>query len=127
MPVWQDAERFNIKIHDPSDPYYSWSHCGMDAQQAQKLLTQTLDDVRWKNDTAIHYLWQPEYESPLSPALDRASSHRLQKIVERYAMLPTVTEPGSDLHQSVVHDLNQLGVTTTDQEAPGKSQAAIAA
>ena len=110
MPVWEDAERFKIEA-DPNDPDYSWSHVGMNVEEAKHLMASTLDDVRWKNDRANHLLWQKDYETPLLPGLSYEKSLWAEKLVERYAMLPTKTTPNSDLHQEVVSGLADLGVS----------------
>lgn len=88
MPVWQDARRFSLAITDPGEPDYNWRHAGMDATAARALQTRTLDEARWRSDDAVLLLWQADYETPLIPGADRRTALRLEKAVERLAMLP---------------------------------------
>jgi anaerobic magnesium-protoporphyrin IX monomethyl ester cyclase len=88
MPVWQDAEALGIEVDDPEAPDYSWRHIGMDIATARKLWRETLDEVRWGSDDAVHLLWQKDYETPLIPWRDARANLRLEKLVERMAMLP---------------------------------------
>lgn len=94
MPVWQDAEALELRVDDPDDPDYSWRHVGMDIQAARQLWREALDDIRWNSDHAVHLLWQKDYETPLVPWRDPRSNFRLEKLVERMAMLPqAITDP----------------------------------
>jgi anaerobic magnesium-protoporphyrin IX monomethyl ester cyclase len=88
MPVWQDAQRFGLTIATPDDPDYSWSHNGMDAADAHALHRRTLDATRWGSDEAVLLLWQADYETPLIHGADRRTALRLEKAIERLAMLP---------------------------------------
>ncbi len=88
MPVWQDAQRFGLTIATPDDPDYSWSHNGMDVADAQALHRRTLDATRWGSDEAVLLLWQADYDTPLIPGADRGTALRLEKAIERLAMLP---------------------------------------
>jgi radical SAM superfamily enzyme YgiQ (UPF0313 family) len=88
MPVWQDAERFALTITDPVDPDYNWAHAGMDVATGRALQRLTLDEARWGSDGAVLLLWQPEFELPLMPGAERDIELRLEKTVERLAMLP---------------------------------------
>ena len=58
----------------------------------------------------MHLLWQRDFETPLIPGLSASESLRLEKTIERCAMLPTRTHPGSDLHRFVVSTLESFGV-----------------
>jgi anaerobic magnesium-protoporphyrin IX monomethyl ester cyclase len=95
MPVWQDAERFSLQIHDPDDPDRGWEHVGMDVDTAHSLRDECVRRVRWGSETAVWLLWQAHYETPLVPAdRDRRRALRLEKLVERLAMLPVdITDP----------------------------------
>ncbi|HVE70506.1 MAG TPA: radical SAM protein [Thermoanaerobaculia bacterium] len=88
MPVWADAERFEIIIHDPDDPDYSWEHTGMDVAMARSLNRNTLDVVRRSNDDAVLMLWQADYHHWLLPHLSAEANLAAEKAVERIAMLP---------------------------------------
>jgi anaerobic magnesium-protoporphyrin IX monomethyl ester cyclase len=88
MPVWEDAERFKIRIHDPNNPDYSWEHSGMDVDTARSLNHNTLDEVRRSNDGAVLMLWQADYQHWLMPHLPHATNLKIEKLVERIAMLP---------------------------------------
>ncbi|WP_369172029.1 radical SAM protein [Streptomyces sp. R28] len=86
MPVWQDAERFALKVHDPDGDAEHWSHTGMDSATARRLQLQTLREVRWKNDRAIQRTWQRDYELPLLPDRSAAENSVVEKLVDRLGM-----------------------------------------
>lgn len=88
MPVWADAERLELKIEDPENADRGWSHVGMDLATASTLMTDTLDEVRWRNDRAVHLLWQQRYERPLMPHRPAKVNLRVEKLVDRLAMVP---------------------------------------
>ncbi|WP_144122620.1 B12-binding domain-containing radical SAM protein [Catellatospora sichuanensis] len=88
MPLWQDRERFAIEVSDPANPDFSWRHVGMDVDTAYTLNHRTLDEVRRRNDDAVLIIWQDAYQRWLMPALSRADNLRVEKTVERIAMLP---------------------------------------
>lgn len=117
MPVWEDADQLGIEIDDPDAPDYSWRHNGMDVHQAREIWRSTLDEVRWRSDTAVHLLWQKDYETPLMPWRDVGTNFRLEKLVERLGMLP-VSHPdpreGQPLIQRLLAELRQEGVQLRD-------------
>lgn len=88
MPVWEDADRFQLKVTcpDPDDP--DWEHIGMSSATARELVCGTLDRVRRNNDRAVHNLWQQRYDTPLMPGAARRINLQLEKAVERIAMAP---------------------------------------
>jgi anaerobic magnesium-protoporphyrin IX monomethyl ester cyclase len=88
MPLWQDRERFAIEVLDEANPDFSWRHVGMDVETAYALNHRTLDEVRRRNDDAVLIIWQDTYQRWLMPALSRADNLRVEKTVERIAMLP---------------------------------------
>ncbi|MBO3747348.1 radical SAM protein [Streptosporangiaceae bacterium NEAU-GS5] len=88
MPLWEDRERFAIEVLDEENPDFSWRHCGMDVETAYELNHRTLDEVRRRNDDAVLIIWQDAYQRWLVPSLSRAENLRLEKTVERVAMLP---------------------------------------
>jgi anaerobic magnesium-protoporphyrin IX monomethyl ester cyclase len=88
MPLWEDRERFQIEVHDPDDPDYSWSHIGMDVHTARRLNYGTLDAVRLTNSNAVLMLWQADYQHWLLPHLSREENLAVEKTVERIAMAP---------------------------------------
>lgn len=88
MPLWEDRERFAIEVADPLNPDFSWSHIGMDVETAFTLNHRTLDTVRRDNDNAVLIIWQDTYQRWLMPQLSRADNMRVEKTVERIAMLP---------------------------------------
>ena len=120
MPVWEDAARFKIELHDLDDPDYSWTHSGMDVGTARSLRQQTLRDVRWKNDTAVPFLWQTNYQTPLLPHLPPRENYRAEKLVERIGFLP-VDYPDARSSESrlpqLLAELAALGVSTSPTEA----------
>lgn len=88
MPVWQDADRFELQIFDREDPDHGWSHIGMDTETANALRQRTITAARWQSETAVWNLWQAQYETPLIPGVPRLEALRVEKLVERLAMLP---------------------------------------
>lgn len=115
MPVWEDAEELGIEVDDPDAPDYSWRHNGMDIHQARQLWQRTLQEVRWGSDTAVHLLWQKDYETPLIPWRDARTNFRLEKLVERLAMLPTAEPDPRRARPRIEQLLGQLrdeGVST---------------
>jgi anaerobic magnesium-protoporphyrin IX monomethyl ester cyclase len=88
MPVWQDAQRFQLTIADSDAPDQAWQHIGMDHLTAQDLQRETLKDVRWNNDHALLNLWQGDYEIPLAPTHTETENLHIEKLVERLGMLP---------------------------------------
>jgi radical SAM superfamily enzyme YgiQ (UPF0313 family) len=129
MPVWADAEYYDLQVEDPENPDYSWSHRGMDVSAARELMLNTFEQVRWRNDSAVHLLWQKDYETPLMPHLSTQTNLRLEKLVERVAMLPTHVPagPGQGLLRELLATLADIGVTieetvsaTVDVAADGR-------
>lgn len=115
MPVWDDAERLQIKLDDLEDPDAGWSHVGMDHITANRLRRRTLDEVRRRSDAAVLLLWQTDYHTPLIPALPVSCNLRAEKLVERLGMLPTdVTDPRErvDAAVNLLAALESLGVRT---------------
>jgi hypothetical protein len=113
MPVWQDADRFQIKILDPENPDYSWSHSGMDYETAKSLNHRTLDLVRVQNPHAVLLLWQARYQHWLMPHLGAAKNLGLEKLVERIGFLvrdfPDAASRQKQL-QSLLNSLETFGV-----------------
>lgn len=104
MPVWTDAERFQLEITDNDDPDYSWRHAGMDVETARDLMNRTLDDVRRQSETAQVLLWQTDYETPLIPGLSPDLGLRLEKLVDRLGMVPR-DQPDLMSAKGTVHSL----------------------
>lgn len=121
MPVWQDAERFMLKVDDPENPDYSWTHVGMDVATARELQKQTLDEARWGSEEAVLLLWQSDYETPLVPQHTRRQDLRAQKLVERLAMLPLdYPDPvqGRPRLRQLLATLRSLGIELAPAQAP---------
>lgn len=115
MPVWQDAPRFDLEVTNP----ITWKHCGMDSQTASALRTQTLFETRWRNEHAIHELWQPRYARPLVPDVDLQTNYRIEKLVEQLAYLAKdlgTGEAEAARCQAILGELERHGVT--DQGDP---------
>jgi tRNA A37 methylthiotransferase MiaB len=113
MPVWHDADRFGLRVLDQDNPDYSWRHDGMTVDTARTLVRQTLDDVRWGSENAVLLLWQTEWQRPLLPGRGRRTNLRVEKLVERLAMLPhDVPDPnaGCDRAVSLLTELERLGI-----------------
>ncbi len=116
MPVWGDAERFQLCIDDAENPDDGWRHVGMDSETALALHHRTLDEVRRASDDAVLLLWQSDYHTPLVPALDFHTNLRIEKIVERLGMLPRdVPNERPRLHAASEYltQLGELDVQTT--------------
>jgi len=113
MPVWADAEHAGLVVSDPDDPDAEWSHVGMDRATANTLRRETLRDVRWANDGAVHNLWQGLYEMPLAPTLSAKANLRIEKLIDRLGMVsvdfPDESEARRRRHASE-HALDALGV-----------------
>jgi tRNA A37 methylthiotransferase MiaB len=121
MPVWEDAQRFDIRVADEENPDYSWTHIGMNVGTARALRKQTLRDVRWKNDGAVPFLWQTDYQTPLLPHLTARENYRVEKLVERIGFLPTdypEPERSVPLLRGMLAELAGLGVTPEPAPAP---------
>ena len=88
MPLWADQERFGIEMTAADDPDYAWRHIGMDSATAFELNHRTLDAVRARNDDAVLIIWQDYYQRWLLPHVSRTENLRIEKTVERIAMLP---------------------------------------
>lgn len=118
MPVWQEADKYDLRVTDPDDPDSGWSHSGMDFEQAKALHRETLHQVRRRNDEALLVLWQSRYEVPIAPELPRRQRLRIEKLIERIGMLP-VDEPdrarGRDLADGYLHQLAGYGITVRAQ------------
>jgi anaerobic magnesium-protoporphyrin IX monomethyl ester cyclase len=108
MPVWNDAERFGLRILDSENPDYGWTHSGMDADTATALQRRTLDETRLHSEQATVLLWQTEYETPLVPHLPRTANMRLEKLVERLGMAPRDHPAAVAAAPAVVDILNEL-------------------
>jgi anaerobic magnesium-protoporphyrin IX monomethyl ester cyclase len=87
MPVWQEAERFELVVDNMEDPDEGWSHVGMDLATAKLLQMNTLKDVRWGSDRAINRLWQHEYEIPMAPERSPDVNRRIEKLIDRLGMI----------------------------------------
>ena len=118
MPIWKEAEKYNLVVTDINNPDYNWSHCGMSAKEARELHQQTLFDVRWKNEYAVATEWQLPYDLPLNPNLDFTKNYRIEKLIERLAFVTKDFKENQELinsiTQSVVEELRTLGVFIKD-------------
>lgn len=86
MPIWQDAERFGLRVHDADGDAGHWSHTGTDSIAARRFQLETLREVRWKNDRAVQRTWQRDYELPLLPDRSTAENSGIEKRVDRLGM-----------------------------------------
>ncbi|NTF72692.1 B12-binding domain-containing radical SAM protein [Rhizobium rhizogenes] len=115
MPVWQDAERFNLQVDDPSGEARIWSHIGMDSDTAQRLQLETLREVRWKSDTANFRSWQHDFEGPLISNDSGRRNAVVEKLVDRLGMISADVEDEGQaqrLESQLLEQLNGYGVTT---------------
>ncbi|MET8979459.1 radical SAM protein [Streptomyces sp. NPDC004539] len=114
MPVWQDAERFGLRVRDADGDAGHWSHVGMDSDTAHRLQLETLREVRWKNDRAMHRTWQRDYELPLLPDRSVEENSRVEKLVDRLGMASAdFPDPATaaDRRAGLLADLAAHGVT----------------
>jgi radical SAM superfamily enzyme YgiQ (UPF0313 family) len=121
MPVWEDAKRLELVLDDPEDPDRYWRHAGMDLTTAKALMADALDRVRWNNDRAVHLLWQQRYERPLMPHRPPRDNLRVEKLVERLAMVPSRARTTAERRLLVLEIVGQLereGVGALAEECP---------
>lgn len=108
MPVWARAEEFGLTVSDPEDYDYRWRHRGMDEPTARKLLDETLDEMRRKNENAVLLHWQAMYESPILPRWPRPANNRAEKLIERLAMVPKDHPDPAAARRAVTNHLEDL-------------------
>lgn len=92
MPVWDDAPLYDLDVTNA----WTWKHSGMDSMTAIMLRLKTLREVRWKNDRAVHDLWQPAYVRPFVPEVGVATNLRIEKAIERLGHLVKDLGDGED-------------------------------
>lgn len=113
MPVWDQADLYQLHVADPENPDSGWSHVGMDVFTARRLHQETLKEVRWKNDRAVTVMWQIQYQ-PLMPEHSHANNYRVEKLLERLAFGPKdfADDPARvrAMSASYVRELEELGV-----------------
>ncbi|MEV6539000.1 radical SAM protein [Streptomyces sp. NPDC051665] len=117
MPVWQDAERFDLRVFDADSDCEHWAHTGMDSATARRLQLETLRDVRWKNDRAIQRTWQRDYELPLLPHRSVAENAVVEKLVDRLGMASADFPDravAADRRAALLGQLADHGVTSPD-------------
>lgn len=114
MPIWKDAEKYNLQVDDLNNPDYNWSHCGMNAETARKLHQQTLYDVRWNNEYAVAVEWQLPYDLPLNPFLNFTDNYRIEKLIERLAFVENdfehEPEKVKQISQSIINELSNFNI-----------------
>lgn len=121
MPVWRDADKHRLRVLDPTEPAYAWSHAGMDVETAWSLLTRTLDEARWNNDRGVLMLWQMKYETPLVPEASPQVNRRIEKLIERLGFLGKDFASDPDARaaarfDAIVAELAELGVSLADPD-----------
>jgi anaerobic magnesium-protoporphyrin IX monomethyl ester cyclase len=119
MPVWDDADKYDIKVTDFDDPDADWSHVGMDVQTARALHQNTFREVRWKNEKAVSVLWQIPYQLPLMPERSLRDNYRVEKLLERLAFAPKDYRHDPDhvkrLSRDILRELEDLGIVISDE------------
>lgn len=119
MPIWNDADKYDLVVGDLENPDYYWSHCGMDVHKARELHQKTLYDVRWKNEFAVATEWQLPYDLPLNSDLDFTKNYRIEKLIERIAFVDKDFAGDEDKIRSItetsVKELESLGVFIEEQ------------
>lgn len=120
MPIWRDADKYNLRVYDLDNPDYKWSHSGMNAETARKLHQQTLYDVRWKNEHAVAVEWQLPYDLPLNPFLNFTDNYRIEKLIERLAFVEIDFQNEPDkiiqISQSIIDELRNFGISIKSDE-----------
>lgn len=96
MPVWDDADRFELRVLDKENPDYAWTHVGMNSADARRLVLRTMDTARWSSDEAVLLLWQTDWITPLLPLASARVNLNLEKLIERLAFLPRDLPKPSD-------------------------------
>ncbi|MEK6374407.1 MAG: radical SAM protein [Acidobacteriota bacterium] len=123
LPVWQEADLYQLRILDPENPNHSWTHVGMDAPAADALYERTLRAARWDSEHAVLNLWQPQYEEPLIHDRGVAENRRLEKLLERLAFAEAdwSDDPSEadSRTRATLASLEALGVTS-DPRAGGR-------
>ena len=117
MPVWADRARFGLEVGDEDDPDFDWRHDGMDATTATRLNHDTIDQVRRRNEHAVLHMWQDRYQRYLLPHLSRQDNLKVEKIVERIAMLPRDhPDPATGMaaFDRLLDAAARFGITRTD-------------
>ncbi len=112
MPVWEDAAKYDLDVTSP----IAWRHNGMDSKTAERLRLETLRDVRWGNDLAVHDSWTLSFARPLVPGHSLAKSQRVEKRLEQLAFLVKDQGEGEAAAarcRGILTDLQQLGVQTS--------------
>ncbi len=118
MPVWDDADKYNIQVSDFDDPDADWSHVGMDVHTARALHQETFRAVRWQNERAVSVLWQIPYQLPLMPERSLRDNYRVEKLLERLAFAPKDYRHDPDhvkrLSREILRELDELGIVISD-------------
>ena len=110
MPIWKEADKYDLKVEDLENPDYNWSHCGMDARKARELYQKTLYDVRWLNEKAVATEWQLPYQLPLIPSLSADQNYRIEKLIERLAFVTVDFKGQQEKINKITNDIiNELG------------------
>jgi anaerobic magnesium-protoporphyrin IX monomethyl ester cyclase len=94
----------------------AWKHNGMDSKTAERLRLETLRDVRWGNDLAVHDSWTLSFARPLVPGQSLARSQRVEKRLEQLAFLVKDHGQGEGAAarcRGILTDLQELGVQTS--------------
>jgi radical SAM superfamily enzyme YgiQ (UPF0313 family) len=126
MPVCEDAERFAITLADREDTNYAWTHVGMDIEKACSLRLQTLRNVRWKNNDAIPFLWQTDFQTPLLPHLPPHDNYRAEKLVEQIGFLPVDyphPETSGAILRKLLVQMGELGISLPPHAAASAMRA----
>ncbi|MGH2600689.1 MAG: B12-binding domain-containing radical SAM protein [Dehalococcoidia bacterium] len=119
MPVWQDVQRFQLKINNLDTPDEGWHHVGMDHHAARHLQREALKEIRWNNDHAVLNHWQGAYEMPLAPTRSDAANLRIEKLIEQLGMLPVDYHQDSDQDRRQAALIAELGrCEVTPAQAP---------
>ena len=117
MPVWGERERFDLKVLNDDEPDFSWVHSGMDATTALELNHWTLDAVRRQNSLAVLHMWQDRYQRYLIPSFNRTNNLRIEKLVEKIAMLPRdFPDPSDGLREFdwLLAEASEFGIFRSD-------------
>jgi len=112
MPVLEDLPRFQLEYSNP----VTWSHVGMNSETAGALREQTMQDVRWKSETAVLNLWQNAYSRPLVPGFNLKQNERVEKLVERLAFVAKDLGDGATAAatcQTLLTELRDMGIQSS--------------
>lgn len=94
MPVWEDREKFDLKIYDDKTDEYdwkhggeNWEHIGMNSATAKKLREETIKIIRTSKSQVIHKTWQYRFKTPIIEHLSRKENIEIEKLIDQLVFI----------------------------------------